>query len=96
MGYWMEYILVPFLFAICVLLFFVLEEQRIPYVIILVICVISAGGILLVTWRTFTQGTALGIVSRIVHCLGELGMVVLLAYQAHIWNQKKKKGMKSP
>lgn len=92
----MEYILVPFLFAICVLLFFVLEEQRIPYMIIPVICVISAGGILLVTWRAFTQGTELGIVSRIVHCLGELGIVVLPAYQAHIWNQKKKKGMKSP
>lgn len=70
-------ILVPFLFAACVLLFFVLEDQRIPYGAILLICVISTGYIALVTRHVFLRMTDLGFVSRTVHCLGEMGMVIV-------------------
>lgn len=92
--YWITNILVPFLFAACVLLFFILENQRIPYGAILFICVISTGYIALVTRHVFLRMTDLGFVSRIVHCLGEMGMVVLLAYQAYIWDRKKKKAIR--
>lgn len=94
--YWITNILVPFLFAACVLLFFVLEDQRIPYGAILFICVISIVCIALVTRHVFLRMTDLGFVSRIVHGLGEMGMVILLAYQAYIWNRKKKKAIKKP
>lgn len=95
MDYWLTNILVPFLFAACVLLFFVMEDRRIPYGVILLICVISIGYILLVTRHAFLQITDLGFVVRTVHCLGEVGMVVLLAYQAYTWNLKKKKAIKN-
>lgn len=96
MDYFFTYILVPFLFAACVLLFFVMEDQRIPYGVILVICAVSAGSIFLATRHVFQRITDLGFAVRTVHCLGEMGMVVLLAYQAYTWNRKKKKAIKKP
>lgn len=96
LDYWITNILLPFLFAACVLLFFVLEDQRIPYGVILLICGISTFSIFRLTRLSIKRGTDLGFVVRMVHFLGEMGMVVLLAYQAYIWNRKKKKAIKSP
>lgn len=92
---WIAGFLIPFMFAVCVLLFFVFEAQKLPFEVILLICIISISYIILVNRNAFMRTTDLGFVVRTVHCLGEVGMVVLLGYQAYIWNQKRKKAIKS-
>lgn len=92
---WITDFFIPLLFAVCVWLFFAMEEQRIPYWVILLICILSGGYIALVIRHSLMFITDLGFVVRTVHCLGKIGMVFLLGYQAYIWNQKRKVAYKS-
>lgn len=91
---WLTDFVIPLIFALGVLLFFILEEQRFPYAVILLICMISGGYLIMVYWNGLMWTTDLGFVVRTVHCLGKMGMVVLLGYQAYIWDQKRKKAVK--
>lgn len=92
---WITDFFIPLLFAVCVWFFFAVEEQRLPYGIILLIGILSGGYIILVIRHSFRYITDLGFVVRTVHCLGAMGMVVLLGYQAYIWNQKRKVAYKN-
>lgn len=85
-----EYVVLPLLFALYIFLFFKLEERRLPYCIIIGICLLSLGYIALGIRQVFIRTTQLGLVVRTVHVLGKTGIVLLLGYQAHVWNQKKK------
>ena len=92
---WITDFLMPLVFAVCVLLFFVLEERRLPLGVILLICILSSCYIAFAVRYTLMWGTDLGFVVRTVQCLGKMGMVTLLGYQAYIWNQKRKKAYKN-
>ena len=86
---WMTDFFLPLLFAIYVLVFFESEGRRLPYEVILLICILSVGYIGLVIKNSAARMTDLGFVIRTVHCLGKLGMIFLLGYQAYVWNKKK-------
>ena len=93
---WFPDFIVPLLFAVYILLFFIIEERRLPYGIILLICALSIGYIALIMRRLIgPYRTDLGLVVRTVHCLGKLGMVILLGYQAYVWDKKRKTGYKN-
>lgn len=92
---WSTDFLVPLFFAVYVLLFFKMEERRLPYGIILLICILSGGKIALVMRHVFMYRTNLGLAVSTVHCLGRLGMVLLLGYQAYVWDKKRKMAYKN-
>lgn len=94
---WLPDFIVPLLFAMYILLFFIIEERRLPYGIILLICTLSIGNLALAMKNVLIgpYRTDLGLVVRTVHCLGKLGMVILLGYQAYVWDKKRKTGYKN-
>ena len=93
---WFPEFIVPLLIAVYVLLFFIIEERRLPYGIILLICILSIGNLALVMKSILgPYRTDLGLVVITVHCLGKLGMAVLLGYQAYVWDKKRKTGYKN-
>ena len=94
---WFPDFIVPLLFAVYILLFFIIEERRLPCGIILFICALSIGYIALIMRRRLfgPYRTDLGLVVSTVHCLGKLGMVILLGYQAYVWDKKRKTGYKN-
>lgn len=89
---WIVDFIVPLLFAVYIFLFFCWENRRLPFCIICLICFLSVGYIALVLRNSFSRITDLGFVVRTVHCMGKIGMIALLGYQAFIWNIKKKVG----
>lgn len=93
---WFPEFIVLLLLAVYVLLFFIIEERRLPYGIILLICTLSIGYIALIMRRRLFEPyrTDLGLVISTVHCLGKSGMVILLGYQAYVWDKKRKTGYK--
>ena len=94
---WFPEFIVPLLLAVYVLLFFIIEERRLPYGIILLICTLSIGNLALAMKNVLIgpYRTDLGLVVRTVHCMGKLGMAVLLGYQAYVWDKKRKTGYKN-
>lgn len=92
---WITDFFMPLVFAACVLLFFAMEERRLPYGIVLLICTLTGGYIMLAYRHNLKWTTDLGFVVSTVHGLGKMGMAVLLGYQSYIWNQKRKKAIKT-
>lgn len=92
---WITDFMIPLAMAIYVLLYFQLEDRRLPYAVIGIICVLSIGYIVLVLRHLFVRITDLGFVVISVHSVGKIGMTVLLGYQAYIWDQKKKVAYRS-
>ena len=92
---WITDFFIPLAFAVCVLLFFAMEESRLPYGVVLLICVLTGGYIMLVYRHHLQWTTDLGFAVSTVHGLGKIGMAVLLGYQSYIWNQKRKKAIKT-
>lgn len=87
---WITDLLLPMVMAIYVLLYFKLENRRLPYIWICVICAISMGHVFLILRKILFRTTDLGFVVSTVHSMGKIGMIILLAYQAYIWDKKKK------
>lgn len=94
---WFPEFIVPLLFAFYVLLYFETEKRRLPYGIILLICTLSISNLAFIIINRILRGqyTDLGLVVLTVHCLGKLGMIILLGYQAYVWDKKKKSGYKN-
>lgn len=94
---WISEFIAPLLFAFYVLLYFETEKRRLPYGIILLICTLSVGNLAFIIINRILRGqyTDLGLVVLTVHCLGKLGMAVLLGYQAYVWDKKRKTGYKN-
>ncbi len=86
---WATDLLVPLVLAGCILLYFGQKERRLPLGIIIMICVLASGYIALVMKNRLGRTTDLGFAVGTVHCMGKMGMVFLLGYQAYIWNKKK-------
>lgn len=91
---WITDFIIPAIFAILIVLFFAMENSRISFNIIAIICFLSMAYIALVLKNSFSRVTNLGYVVRTVHCIGKIGMIFLLGYQAYIWDAKKKIGYK--
>lgn len=87
---WITDFLVPIAIAVYILLYFQFEDRRLPYAVICVICILSIGYIVLVLKNVLARTTDLGFVVTSVHSVGKLGMIILLGYQAYIWDKKKK------
>lgn len=87
---WITDFMIPVIFAVLIVVFFKTENRRIPFSVIGMICFVSIGYIVLVLNNSFTRATDLGFVVRTVHCIGKVGMIFLLGYQAYVWDAKKK------
>lgn len=87
---WLTDFIVPLIFALIVILFFKLRERTIPFEIVLVICILTIGYLSYGYKRMFIRFTDLGFVVTTVGMAGKTGMVVLLGYQAYVWDKKKK------
>lgn len=87
---WLTDFIIPLIFAVIVILFFEWKERRIPFEMILVICILTAGYLVYGYKCRFTRFTDLGFVVTTVGMAGKTGMAVLLGYQAYVWDKKKK------
>ena len=87
---WLTDFITPLAFAIIVILFFELKERRIPFAIVLAICILTTGYLFYGYKRMFIRFTDLGFVVTTVGMAGKTGMAVLLGYQAYVWDKKKK------
>ncbi len=83
-------IMIPFLSGACILFFFWSEAKRLP---LFVIWLIAGFTILelMMEWITTLQAiTELEFIVRVILGLGRVGLVLLLLYQSHVFNQKRK------
>ena len=87
---WLTDFAVPLLFALCILLFFVLKERRVPLGIIVGICVLTIFYLMYGYKSRFVRFTDLGFVVTTVHMIGKIGMSALLGYQAYVWDKKRR------
>lgn len=87
---WLTDFIIPLVFAPIVILFFQLRERRIPFEIVLGICILTTGYLFYGYKRMFIRFTDLGFVVATVGMAGKTGMAVLLGYQAYVWDKKKK------
>lgn len=87
---WLTDFIIPLLFAVMILLFFEWKERRIPFELILLLCILSIGYLVYGYKNRFLRFTDLGFVVTTVGMAGRTGMTVLLGYQAYVWDQKKR------
>ena len=87
---WITDFTIPLLFGVYILLYFKLEEKRLPCWIVLLISLLTVGYLMLVLKRHFEFTTELGFAVSTVHGIGKIGRAVLLGYQAYIWEAKKR------
>lgn len=86
---WFTDFAVPLIFALCILLFFVRKERRVPFGIIIGIVMITIVYLIYGYKNRFMRFTDLGFVVTTVHMIGKICMSVLLGYQAYVWNKKR-------
>lgn len=89
-GGWLEDFVTPLIFAVCIVLFFLFKERRIPFGVILAICILTIGYLAYGYRHRLMYSTDLGFVVTTVGMAGKAGMSVLLGYQAYVWDKKKK------
>lgn len=87
---WITDFVVPLAFAVCIVLFFGLKERRLPLIIIWGISLLTLGYLAHIYKIRFMRFTDLGFVVTTVHMVGKMGMATLLAYQAYVWEKKRK------
>ncbi len=87
---WITDFVLPLIFAVCIVLFFGLKERRIPLIMIWGIGLLTLGYLTYVYKIRFMRFTDLGFVVTTVHMIGKMGMASLLAYQAYVWEKKRK------
>lgn len=91
---WITHFLIPLLFTVYVLLYFIAENYRLPYGIVLLICILSVYYIARGMRSVMIYRTDLGLVVTTVRCLGMLSTTFLLGYQGYVWDMKKRVGYK--
>ncbi len=87
---WITDYVVPLAFAVCIVLFFGQKERRLPLIMIWGISLLTCGYLAYVYKIRFMRFTDLGFVVTTVHMVGKMGMAALLAYQAYVWEKKRK------
>lgn len=84
---------VPMAFAACILIYFAnytILKNKISYLVIWGICAIAAVYVIQIVKQRMHYITDLGFVVMTIHVCGIIGMIFLLAYQAYIWDRKKR------
>lgn len=87
---WLTDFIIPLVSAVIILLFFGWKERRIPFEIILLLCILTIGYLAYGYRNMFLRFTDLGFVVTTVGMAGKTGMAVLLGYQAYVWDKKKR------
>lgn len=87
---WITDFVVPLAFAVCIVLYFGQKERRLPLIMIWGISLLTCGYLAYVYKIRFMRFTDLGFVVTTVHMVGKMGMAALLAYQAYVWEKKRK------
>lgn len=87
---WITDFVVPLAFAVCIVLYFGQKERRLPLIMIWGISLLTCGYFAYVYKIRFMRFTDLGFVVTTVHMVGKIGMAALLAYQAYVWEKKRK------
>ena len=80
---------IPLIFALCILLFFVLKEHRVPLAIIIGISIfeiVHMGYIYKVMFMHFND---MNFAQSTIQLIGGISMYVLLGYQAYVWDKKR-------
>lgn len=90
LGVWTVDFVVPIICALCVMLYFTADQKKNSYIVIIVICLLSLCDIAYGYTLRLTRITDLGFVVGTVHCIGRIGTVILLGYQAYILEMKKR------
>lgn len=93
---WMTEFILPVVFAGCIVLYFWQKEQKIPFGVIMGICVVVLGTLLYGYRNKFRYFTDVGFASTTVSMAGKLGMAALLGYQAYLWKKRRKAGISFP
>ena len=88
LGVWIADFVVPIICALCVLLYFTTSKVKLSYLVIIFICLLSLGNIIYGYTLRLTRITDLGFVVGTVHCIGRIGTVILLGYQAYVLEMK--------
>lgn len=81
---------IPLIFGLCILLFFVLKERRVPLTIIIGISIfeiVHMGYIYKVMFMHFND---MNFAEATIQMIGGLSMYALLGYQAYAWDKKRK------
>ena len=87
---WITDFVVPLAFAVYIVLYFGQKERRLPLIMIWGISLLTCGYLAYVYKIRFMRFTDLGFVVTTVHMVGKMGMAALLAYQAYVWEKKRK------
>lgn len=87
---WITDFAIPLIFAVSILLFFVLKERRIPVGMIMGIYLITVGYLLWGYKNRFMRFTDLGFVVTTAHLIGKICMSALLGYQAYVLDKKRR------
>lgn len=93
---WVTDFFLPLVFAGCIILYFYQKEQKIPFGVILGICLLTAGALVYVYRYKFRYFTDTGFATMTMGMAGKLGMAGLLAYQAYVWKKRRKAGILLP
>ena len=91
---WLADFIIPLIFAVMILLFFEWKERRIPFEIVLLLCILTIGYLAYGYKNRFLRSTDLGFVVTTVGMAGRTGMAALLGYQAYVWDKKKRTAYK--
>ncbi len=81
---------VPLIFTLCILLFFMLKERRVPLTIIMGISIfeiVHMGYIYKVMFMHFND---MNFAQSTIQMIGGISMYALLGYQAYVWDRKRK------
>lgn len=87
---WIADFAVPIICALCVVSYFTTDKTKFSYLVIIFICLLSLCDIVYGYTLRLTHITDLGFVVSTVHCIGRIGTVVLLGYQAYVLEMKKR------
>lgn len=95
-GGWVTDFVLPLVFAGCIVLYFYQKEQKMPFGVILGICLLTAGALAYVYRYKFRYFTDTGFATMTMGMAGKLGMAALLGYQAYIWKKRRRAGISLP
>lgn len=88
-------VIIGFMFAGVIIACFWNEKKNKLWWIVEGICLVMTIELCYSYIRLFERYTDLGFCVHTVHSLGRLGLIILLGYQAYVWNRKKLVGIKT-
>lgn len=80
---------VPLFFMVYIWLYFTFDKWFLSHYVIYGICVLELVEIFKHIYIFYGHFTDLGLTVSYVHCIGKAGIILLLGYQAYVWNKKR-------